>query len=65
MYNLPVNDVLKDGEEEIGADTQAVNFDQARMYDARMPMPVLSLRWNSHVNSLPEFLTLYFLGRPF
>lgn len=33
MYNLPVNDVMMDGEEEIGAGVQ-VNFDQARMYDA-------------------------------
>eukprot|EP00434_Breviolum_minutum_P032222 symbB.v1.2.028499.t1/scaffold2988.1/size65815/1 len=32
MYNLPVNDVMMDGEEEIGAGVQ-VNFDQARMYD--------------------------------
>ena len=34
MYNLPVNDVMMDGEEEIGAGVQ-VNFDQAKMYEAR------------------------------
>ena len=33
MYNLPVNDVMMDGEEEIGAGVQ-VNFDQAKMYEA-------------------------------